>query len=100
MVKARVLALEKRQGIRVVQGITTATNTAWHQITTRRIVDYASYGVRSGANPFIGLLNNARVRDKLRTTINGFLTLMVQDEMLVSYELNVSATRDQEIRGI
>lgn len=100
MVKARVLAIEKRQGFRIVQGITTATNTAWRQITTRRIVDYASYGVRSAANPFIGRLNNERVRGALRTAINGFLTEMVQDEMLISYELNVSATRDQEIRGI
>lgn len=100
MVKARVLALEKRQGIRVVQGITSATNTAWHQITTRRIIDYTSFGVRSAANPFIGRLNNERVRGALRTAINGFLTEMVQDEMLVSYELGVSATRDQEIRGI
>jgi hypothetical protein len=100
LVKARVLALEKRQGFRIVQGITTATNTAWHQITTRRIVDFASFGVRSAANPFIGRLNNERVRGALRTAINGFLTEMVQDEMLVGYELNVSATRDQEIRGI
>jgi len=100
MVKARVLALEKRQGIRIVQGITSSTNTAFHQITTRRIVDFASFGVRSAANPFIGRLNNERVRGALRTAINGFLTEMVQDEMLVSYELGVSATRDQEIRGI
>jgi hypothetical protein len=40
------------------------------------------------------------VRGSLRTAINGFLAEMVLDEMLVSYELAVSATRDQEIRGI
>ena len=100
MVKARILALEKRQGIRVVQGLTSSTNTAFRQITTRRIVDFASFGVRSAANPFIGRLNNERVRGSLRTAINGFLAEMVLDEMLVSYELAVSATRDQEIRGI
>lgn len=100
MVKARVLALEKRQGIRIVQGLTSSTNTAFRQITTRRIVDFASFGVRSAANPFIGRLNNERVRGSLRTAINGFLAEMVLDEMLVSYELAVSATRDQEIRGI
>ncbi len=62
LVQSRVLALEVRQGHRIVKGITTSTNTAWHQITTRRIVDYAKYGVRSAASPYIGLLNNERVR--------------------------------------
>jgi hypothetical protein len=100
LVLSRVLVLEKRQGFRVVRGITTSTNTAWTQITTRRIVDYAKYGVRSAATPYIGLLNNQRVRGALRATINNFLTSMVLDEMLVSYELDVHATRDDEIRGI
>jgi hypothetical protein len=102
LVQARVLVLEdsRDRGIRVVKGITTATNTAWHQITTRRIVDYAIFGVRSAGRPFIGRLNNERVRGALRTAINSFLADMVTDEMLVSYELDVTATRDQEIRGI
>ena len=102
LVQARVLVLEdsRDRGIRVVKGITTATNTAWHQITTRRIVDYAIFGVRSAGRPFIGRLNNERVRSALRTSINSFLADMVLDEMLVSYELDVTATRDQEIRGI
>ncbi|MFQ5420947.1 MAG: phage tail sheath C-terminal domain-containing protein, partial [Anaerolineae bacterium] len=100
LVQNRVLALEQRLGFRIVKGITTSTNTAWHQITTRRIVDFAKFGVRSAANPYIGLLNNERVRGALRSTINSFLTEMVQDEMLVSYELDVTATRQEEIKGI
>jgi hypothetical protein len=102
LVQSRVLVLEdsRDRGIRVVKGITTATNTAWHQITTRRIVDYAIFGVRSAGRPFIGRLNNERVRSALRTSINSFLADMVLDEMLISYELDVTATRDQEIRGI
>lgn len=100
LVQSRVLALEKRDGFRIVKGITTSTDTAWHQITTRRIVDYAKAGVRSAANPFIGKLNNDRVRGALRTSINSFLADMIDSEMLVSYELDVSATRQQEIRGI
>jgi hypothetical protein len=100
LVLSRVLALEKRQGFRIVKGITTSTNTAWHQITTRRIVDFAKYGVRSAATPYIGLLNNERVRAALKSTINSFLTEMVDDEMLVSYELDVTATRDEERKGI
>ena len=97
--KAQVLALEDRAGFRVVKGITTDAG-AFRQITTRRIVDYAKYGVRSAADPYIGLLNNDRVRKALKGSINGFLASMVDDEMLVSYELDVTATRDQEIRGI
>ena len=74
--------------------------TAFHQITTRRIVDFAKYGVRSAANPYIGRLNNERVRGAVKSTINSFLQEMVDDEMLISYELEVSATRDEEIKGI
>ncbi len=100
LVQARVLALQEKLGFRIVKGITTATNTAWHQITTRRIVDYAKFGVRSAANPYIGLLNNERVRGALRATINSFLAEMVNDEKLVSYELEVTATREEERQGI
>ncbi len=100
LVQNRVLALEQRQGFRIVKGITTSTITAFAQITTRRIVDFAKFGVRSAANPYIGLLNNERVRGALRATINSFLAEMVDDEMLISYELEVTATRDDQIKGI
>jgi Phage tail sheath protein subtilisin-like domain/Phage tail sheath C-terminal domain len=100
LVSDRVLVLTERQGFRIVKGITTATNTAFSQITTRRIVDYAKYGVRSAANPYIGLLNNTRVRGALRATVNAFLTQMVLDEMLIGYDLDVTATRDEERQGI
>ncbi len=100
LVQGRILALENRLGFRIVKGITTSTNTAWHQITTRRIVDFAKFGVRSAANSYIGLLNNERVRGAMRASINSFLAEMVNDEKLVSYELDVSATRDEERRGI
>lgn len=101
LIQRGVLALEKRQGFRIVRGITTQPpGSAFAQITTRRIVDYAKYGVRSAATPYIGLLNNERVRSALKATINSFLAEMVNDEMLVSYELTVSATRDEERKGI
>ncbi len=99
LVQNRVLAVEKREGYRIVKGITTATNSAWHQVTTRRIVDYAIYGVRSACNPYIGKLNNERVRGAMKATLDAFLTRMVEDEALISYELEVSATRAQEIAG-
>jgi len=99
LVQSNVLTIEKREGFRVVKGITTASNSAWHQITTRRIVDYAIYGVRSACNPYIGKLNNERVRGAMKATLDAFLTRMTEDEALVSYELEVSATRAQEIAG-
>jgi len=98
---AHTLVLENRRGaIKVVQGITTATDSAWKQITTRRIVDYAKFGVRSSCDPFIGKLNNDRVRQAMKGTINSFLADMVDQEMLISYDLTVTATRAQQIRGI
>ena len=99
LVQKNVLAIEKRDGFRVVKGITTATNSAWHQITTRRIVDYAIYGVRSGCNPYIGKLNNDRVRGAMKATLDAFLTRMVNDEALTGYTLEITATRAQEIAG-
>jgi len=99
LVNARVMAVEERNGYKVVKGITTATNSAWHQITTRRIVDYAIYGVRSGADPYIGKLNNERVRGAMKATLDAFLTRMVENEALISYELEVTATRAQQIAG-
>lgn len=98
LVNSRVLVAEKRDGFRVVKGITT-NDGAWKQITTRRIVDYAIYGVRSACNPYIGKLNNERVRGAMKATLDAFLTRMVDDEALVGYELAVSATRAQEIAG-
>ena len=95
----RVLALERKNGsVKVVKGITTDKG-AWKQITTRRIVDYAKFGVRQGSQPYIGRLNNDRVRKSLKATLDGFLATMKQDEMLTEYTLEVTATRDDEIEG-
>jgi hypothetical protein len=95
----RVLTLVQNLGIRVLKGITTDTGP-FRQISVRRIVDYAKAGARLGSNPYIGRLNNSRVRAALRATLDGFLSSMILDEMLISYELDVSATRAQEIAGV
>jgi len=94
----QVLVIFKNLGIRVLKGITTDTGP-FRQISVRRIVDYAKAGVRIGSNPYIGRLNNPRVRAALKATLDGFLSGMVLDEMLTGYELDVSATRAQEING-
>jgi hypothetical protein len=96
---ARMLVVRPKFGYQVVKGITT-DDGAFKQISVRRIVDYAKAGVRQGSDPYIGRLNNARVRAALKATLDGFLSQMVLDEMLVEYELSVTATRSQEIAGI
>jgi hypothetical protein len=98
LVQGNVCVLESRQGVRVVRGITTE-GAAFAQITTRRIVDFAKAGIRQVANPFVGKLNNERVRKALRGAIDSFLTTMVVDEALTGYQLDVTATRADEIAG-
>lgn len=99
LLNADVSPLEDRRGIRVVRGITTE-GAAFKQITTRRITDYAKAGIRLASDPFIGRLNNTRVRKALQGAIDGFLTTMVQAEALTNYTLEVTATRQDEINGI
>lgn len=96
-----VAALEDRRGIRVVRGLTTqaSENGPFSQITTRRITDFAKAGIRQVCNPFIGRLNNQRVRAAMQGAIDGFLTTMIQDESLTNYTLEVTATRQDEIAG-
>lgn len=98
LVKGKVLVLEERRGVRVVRGLTT-DDGAFSQVTTRRITDFAKAGIRLIGSPFIGRLNNERIRKVLQGAIDGFLTTMVQDEALTSYRLEVTATRTDEING-
>jgi hypothetical protein len=98
LVNSRVLTLERRGGVRVVRGVTTEAG-GFKQITTRRIVDYAKQGIRQVADPFIGRLNNVRVRAALQSAIDGLLTSMLVDEQLTAYQLEVTATRRDEIEG-
>lgn len=98
LLQGNVCPLEDRQGIRVVRGITTE-GAAFAQITTRRIVDFAKAGIRQVSGAFIGKLNNDRVRKALHGAIDGFLTTMVVDEALTGYQLEVKASRADEIAG-
>ncbi len=99
LINSRVLVLEKKAGYRVMKGITTDIG-AFRQISVRRIVDYAKAGTRQGCLPYIGKLNNARVRAALKATLNGFLADMVLNEALTEFQLQVTATREQEIAGV
>ena len=101
LVRDGVVVLEDRRGIRIVRGVTTQAgeNGPFSQITTRRIVDFAKAGIRQVTRPFVGRLNNERVRSAMRSSVDGFLTTMVQDESLTNYSLQVTATRQDEIAG-
>jgi len=100
LIERNVLTVVAKEGLRVLKGITTqGMGEPFSAIPTRRIVDYTKYGVRSAANPYIGRLNNVRVRTALKATLDSFLTRMVQDEALTGYILDVTATRAQEIAG-
>lgn len=100
LIRRNVLSIVSKEGLRVVKGITTSgEGTPFSQIPIRRIVDFAKYGVRSASNSYIGRLNNSRVRAALKATLDAFLTRMVESEALTAYELEVSATRPQEIAG-
>jgi phage tail sheath protein FI len=98
LLNGRVAVLEQRNGVRVVRGLTT-DDGAFRQITTRRITDFAKAGIRKASDPFIGRLNNVRVRKALYGAIDGFLATMLQDEQLTGYQLEVTATRQDEIAG-
>ena len=99
LIGGRVLALQRKAGHRVVKGITTDSGP-FRQISVRRIVDYAKQGTRIGSLPYIGRLNNARVRGAMQATLNGFLADMVLNEQLTEFTLTVTATREQEIAGV
>jgi hypothetical protein len=100
LIRRNVLTVARKDGHRVVKGLTTqGESQPFSAIPTRRIVDYAKYGVRSAANPYLGRLNNSRVRAALKATLDAFLTRMVEDEALTGYHLEVAATRAQEIAG-
>lgn len=100
LITNNVLAIKKKNGIRVAKAITTSTNTAWTQITTRRIVDYVKAGTYSAGDQFIGLLNNPRVRSALKGVLDAFLNDLYLNEILVGYSVDVYATRADEIAGV
>lgn len=99
LITSRVCVIFQKNGFRVAKGITTSTNTTWHQITTRRIVDGVKIGVRGASDPYIGTLNIATNRANLGSSISAFLNNQKNSNALVSYTVSLSASRDDEIAG-
>jgi len=81
------------------ESITTSTDTALREITTVRIVDFASYGLRSVLNSFIGKKNLPGMRSAIFNSCTGFLKTMKNRQMLyknqeASFTVDVLSNRD------
>lgn len=90
-------------GYRWAYAATTASDTSWHEITTVRITDYATRGIRLACEGFIGQKNLISKRNSIKTAVTGFMQNMVADQMLDDespYTVEVSATRQERVQGI
>jgi hypothetical protein len=81
------------------ESITTSTDTAKREITTVRILDFASYGLRSILNSFLGKKNLPGMRSAIKNSCTGFLKTMKNRQMLYkneepSFTVDVVANRD------
>lgn len=90
-------------GYRWAYAATTDADTSWHEITTVRITDYATRGIRLACEGFIGQKNLISKRNSIKTAVTGFMQNMVADQMLDDespYTVEVSATRQERVQGI
>lgn len=81
------------------ESITTSTDTAKREITTVRILDFASYGLRSILQSFLGKKNLPGMRSAIKNSCTGFLKTMKNRQMLYKNEeppftVDVVANRD------
>jgi len=82
---------------------TASIDSSWQEITTVRITDYASIGIRSACESFIGKKNIAQERNSIYSAVSGFMRTMVADQMLIAdnpFTVNVTATRAEQTAGI
>lgn len=101
--KINPIRVSRLGGFRWAYSCTSSANTSWHEITTVRIADYASIGIRSASEGFIGEKNLTIKRTALKTAVVGFMETMRKDQMLSDdgpYTVQVSATRQEEVQGI
>ena len=90
-------------GFKWAYAATASTDTSWQEITTVRITDYATNGIRSACESFIGKKNIAQERSSIYSAVTGFMRTMVADQMLGDvkpFTVAVSATREQQVAGI
>ena len=95
-----VVVNDKRNAMRVIRGITRATDRAtdqYFEINIRRIVDFIVEGCRSAFSPFLGDKNIQRKRNAIKSTIDNFLDQQVRDEVIIEYtsEVKLGITPDR-----
>ena len=86
------------------ESLTASTDTEWKEITVVRIVDYATYGLRSVCRQFIGRKNTPSNRSAIRNAVIKFFDDMVAKQMLSTtggnpYSVEVEATTEDETQG-
>jgi len=90
----------KTQGSFVVDAPTAAMSTSDYQrLTTIRIVNDATDAVRRVADPFIGEAQTTATRQAMQATIERELSNMQKFGFLRRYDVTVTATANQQIRG-
>jgi hypothetical protein len=97
------LKVSRLGGYRWAYAATTDVDTSWHEITTVRITDYATRGIRLACEGFIGQKNLISKRNSIKTAVTGFMQNMVADQMLDDespYTVEVSATRADRVQGV
>jgi len=91
-------------GYRWRESINTSSDSEWREITTVRITDYATFGLRSICNQFIGRKNLGGARSAIANAVIGFFETMKNSEMLSdsmpSYTVSVTSTEQQQAAGI
>ena len=101
LIKSGSTVINEENGvIRIEKGVTTALNTdPFYNLAIRRITDFAVYSSRNAGNPYIGKLNNSTTRASLKSSMDVILGNMVREGALISFDTNVYATREDEIKG-
>jgi hypothetical protein len=90
-------------GFKWAYAATASLDSSWHEITTVRITDYATIGIRSACESFIGKKNIAQERNSIHSAVSGFMRTMVADQMLADespFTVSVVATREEQVAGI
>lgn len=90
-------------GFKWAYAATASIDSSWHEITTVRITDYATIGIRSACESFIGKKNITQERNSIYSAVSGFMRTMASDQMLSDenpFTVSVSATREEQVSGI
>lgn len=105
LIKRKILPIRVSPsgGYKWADSMTASPDSSWREITTVRITDYATIGIRLACENFIGKKNLTSERNSIRTAVVSFMENMKADQMLDDedpYTVQVSATREDRVQGI